>query len=827
MQNNYKNFDWKSYIKQYPDLKNANINTKEKAYLHWNKHGKNEGRIINIKEIENYKTFNWISYVGRYPDLKNANINTKEKAFLHWINHGKNEGRIINDIYNKNAEKQDNIQYNYATFDWKSYVGKYPELQNTNINKEKAFLHWINHGKNEGRIINDIDENVIISNTNVIISNTDILINNNYDIVNIDNNVIIPNADILINNNDDKLIDIKQSKICIIYVYYERNNEQKNQTNLSFFIKYALNKNNWLNLNITCLFVINGHQCEVVIPTESNIHVLKEDNCSDYEGWYNGIKYFEKLNNCEIWQQFDYLCLINASSCGPFIDEDINNHWLIPFYEKMVKDNAMICTPCINYLNKDDAGGPGNRVVPIFSLIKINNNIINLLINTKIINISENSNNTNYPLYNNTIIGKKYDKIDAVLTGEYALSRIFLLNNYNITCLYYENLNEINSDKRIDFYNENNEKLKKTIFIKNNWRWENNYASLPVLYDYCINYINNKLKINNFYKQLDYKKDYSKLLVSNDGINYNDSSKNWNSKEEYYNIYGYSEENIIFPIYTKNNNCVLYAHYDSDNIIKDYVILSINALIILGYDIIFYTASSSINNIDITTLPFTINFYKNEFVGTDWKIWLHSLQNIKNTQKEYEWILLINDSLLFPINGINNFKNTIQTMRNRSDFWGHWDSNEVSWHIIGTPIEFKYALLNDVINFISTSIQECKENFDYISNVETKFSLYLVSKGYKYAVVIPENTLVYTNLHNCPSHNPYIIQQWINNPNSFAIKWKYSISYLDNKNVSPEFNYLTRFLYYGPYGTISSGEKLKVFERSIVFYSDKNNFKYK
>jgi hypothetical protein len=76
-------------------------------------------------------------------------------------------------------------------------------------------------------------------------------------------------------NSMSNFIDIKKAKIAVIYVYYERKNEQKNQTNLSFFIKYGLNKNNWLNLDITYLFVINGHQCEIIIPNEKHIHILK------------------------------------------------------------------------------------------------------------------------------------------------------------------------------------------------------------------------------------------------------------------------------------------------------------------------------------------------------------------------------------------------------------------------------------------------------------------------------------------------------------------------------------------------------------------------
>jgi hypothetical protein len=93
----------------------------------------------------------------------------------------------------------------------------------------------------------------------------------------------------------------------------------------------------------------------------------------------------------------------------------------------------------------------------------------------------------------------------------------------------------------------------------------------------------------------------------------------------------------------------------------------------------------------------------------------------------------------------------------------------------------------------------------------------MIDNGYKYKVVINTNTI--TDKHNnpCPSHNPYLIKQWINNKMAFAIKWKYCISYLNNKLVSNEFNYLTRFLHYGPYGFISKGEKIGAFPRSLDF----------
>ncbi len=94
----------------------------------------------------NYKTFDWISYVRRYPDLKNANINTKEKAFLHWNNHGKNEGRIINNIENINIVKKNQFIYQSPTnnyFNKKFYKNTY-NLHD--INENELINHYTSIG---------------------------------------------------------------------------------------------------------------------------------------------------------------------------------------------------------------------------------------------------------------------------------------------------------------------------------------------------------------------------------------------------------------------------------------------------------------------------------------------------------------------------------------------------------------------------------------------------------------------------------------------------------------------------------------------------------
>ena len=49
-----KNFDWKTYVENYEDLRKANIKTEVQAWLHWIKYGRREGRTF-IKLDEFYK----------------------------------------------------------------------------------------------------------------------------------------------------------------------------------------------------------------------------------------------------------------------------------------------------------------------------------------------------------------------------------------------------------------------------------------------------------------------------------------------------------------------------------------------------------------------------------------------------------------------------------------------------------------------------------------------------------------------------------------------------------------------------------------------------
>ena len=443
---------------------------------------------------------------------------------------------------------------------------------------------------------------------------------------------------------------IRPPKICIIYVYYEKKNEQKNQTNLSFFIKYGLDKSRWRDMDITTLFIINGKQCEVLIPEREDLFILKQDNCSDVESCYNGIQYFEDKYKKSIYDLFTHLCLINASSFGPVYEDNKDRHWL-----------------------------------------------------------------------EETIFDKKY---------------------------YIHNIKPSKDDDNMKVLNRYN----NVTFGK----FDEQFLKLKLEYDNAIIDISN------------YKECFNK----------------------------------------KYKKCLIYAHFDEDNLIKNYVIESLIIFSQIGYDIVFYTTSTSINNYDESFLPFKIN-YVSPFLksgGDDWFMWLNGCKKLKQYNEQYKWIMLLNDSMIVGINGIYNMEKSINNMENKDiDFWGHWDSNEITYHIMSSLYEFKYELLDHFIKFTETNLFACKSKHEVVLKCETKFTTYLQCCGFKTSSIINKDSYPFqppeifrynvNNVINCPSHNPLNISSWINNEFSFGIKWKYILCYLKECNLNNDFKERLRHIH--------------------------------
>jgi hypothetical protein len=109
----------------------------------------------------------WKFYVIYNTDLKKYGLDTEEKAWEHFIHHGRKEGRL---------SKKSNL------FDWEFYVNKYKDLNGIN-NETEALLHYYNHGIKEGRLFN---RNMLYPGNDVKLlnDNTYICNNNIFDYIN-------------------------------------------------------------------------------------------------------------------------------------------------------------------------------------------------------------------------------------------------------------------------------------------------------------------------------------------------------------------------------------------------------------------------------------------------------------------------------------------------------------------------------------------------------------------------------------------------------------------------------------------------------------------
>ena len=136
--NNFEDFDYKTYLDLNLDLKEANLYNKQDAWTHWITYGKEEKRLY---------AFDWILYIKKF-NLDSKNIHNKEKAIKHWLDNGRPT------FENKKSEVL--LNKDFALFDLDFYKKNYQDLGHLKT-KEDGLEHYIKFGKAENRKTNDFN----------------------------------------------------------------------------------------------------------------------------------------------------------------------------------------------------------------------------------------------------------------------------------------------------------------------------------------------------------------------------------------------------------------------------------------------------------------------------------------------------------------------------------------------------------------------------------------------------------------------------------------------------------------------------------------------
>lgn len=703
-----ENFDWLLYIIE-NKLDNLIYDNIYKIWQHFLYH-----ELININkefillnkpnEISEIIEFNSNFYLKKYNDL---NIFDTEELYIHYHEYGRNEKRIFMEVID---------QFNFAFYNL-----IYEDLNFNTI--DELWTHYIYHGIKEKRYCN----------FNTIINFSEKLFTENQKFVYLS---ILP-----FKIREKYKICYNVPKTAIIYVFYNRPNELKNESNLAFFIRQTVLIDKY---NIY-LFIINGYTCEVIFPQQKNLFVLKNYNCYDFEAYGIGINYLR----CMFGQNLNSIKRIVTMNCGvtgPFYKE---KHWLSEFENKLSSTNSFVCTNVIYRLNKINYNHNSNIRTPGYLNYFINDsNIINKLMKSVFI--------------------KHNTKKDCIINGEYGFAKILIQNNKNITSIIDNKVNGYKADRdnNLDKFN-----LYSLIFVKNNWRInEIDRDSLPIKSIECINEIN---KLYNF-KYDSFNINYDYLYT-----------------KDFYNTYGISEELIVYPIIShKNNKLALYCHSDKDNLFKSYCIDAVNTLSCLGYKVIICTTCDKFSNIN--NLPYEKIVMSNAKIDTFMiKTYLNS-----NNISDYSHLLCVNDSIIFPIHGINNMKDTFNKF-NDMDFWGIWNSPEEKEHIMSPFLHFS----NKTFTYFRVILNKyLLTDFTSAQQWEINMLQEMKSQNFSTGVVVDYKTLNLKS-YSCPIMHPKVFPQWIHRKEVFAIKWKYMGNYLNKEKLNiPYMNYLLRYLHFNETG---------------------------
>lgn len=124
----------------------------------------------------------------------------------------------------------------------------------------------------------------------------------------------------------------------------------------------------------------------------------------------------------------------------------------------------------------------------------------------------------------------------------------------------------------------------------------------------------------------------------------------------------------------------LFAHFNPQNSVEDYVFILLKSLLQLEIEVVFISNSAlSFEKKAQLTELLRENVFERENKGGDFGAWSWFLSQHKISE-EFEWLLLTNDSVLGPIKELAPIYKKMVT-KPGVDFWGLTDSLQVSWHI--------------------------------------------------------------------------------------------------------------------------------------------------
>lgn len=191
----------------------------------------------------------------------------------------------------------------------------------------------------------------------------------------------------------------------------------------------------------------------------------------------------------------------------------------------------------------------------------------------------------------------------------------------------------------------------------------------------------------------------------------------------------------------------LYAGYDKNNIIHDYVVYYIRALSERAD--VYYMGDFEIPETEADKIrPFTCDIRGYKHGKYDFGSWQELINHLGwDKISSYDELILANDSCYGPLTPFTELWERMK--QTDADFWSITDNHEMQYHLQSYFIVFKQNILkNAKFRDFFAHIKPEKDFYDVVANYEVKLTPLLRKEGFKSAAFI-ENANRY--------HNPTVL----------------------------------------------------------------------
>lgn len=183
------------------------------------------------------------------------------------------------------------------------------------------------------------------------------------------------------------------------------------------------------------------------------------------------------------------------------------------------------------------------------------------------------------------------------------------------------------------------------------------------------------------------------------------------------------------------NKIAVFAHYDANNRIADYVLYYLRELKAVCNEIIF-VSTSDLNAFEKQKLNGLVKHTINrENIGHDfysYKVGINAIENLN----EVEQLILCNDSCfgpLFPLLDI-----FAQMTSKPADFWGMSANSRPQFHLQSYFLVFKHNVINsEIFNLFWSNVQVLENKDRIVFDYEVGLSQQLISAGFSAESFLP------------------------------------------------------------------------------------------